>query len=458
MNSASLEATQKQKVIVFITSLAVLLGAGLFLSPENYAFSGVTPHPYLVLSIVLASFYGFVFAITFSSVIGVMYLVLLHLQTDYKSVESLISLQYLSLPILNLIFSSVIGELKSRTINRIRDLELKLEDLNTSTDTLVNKTKNLSTETYDLKKRLVNKLETFKSVLELTKGFQNLDRDKLIEFYFNTVVNEISARDAVFYEFDKDKNMYFIKEFTSTEKHPMIINSSSIRNELVLLALDEKRLVNIKDLQQATGSVASEGEECLIAVPIYINNQLDGFFAVYDLPFLEYTPSNFDLIKVLTKWLEKSLLYSETFSLLTTNSILNSNLEIYTQQYFKEKIREDFEAIKRYGVKHYLLIVNIENFPFDNPTQKTSLRRLVAEILKASTRKTDVVCEGAEENQFYILVPFIEQDQVSKFKDKVELAFNEHKTSEKLGHLLAVRVELFNLHELNSLDEVVGLG
>lgn len=455
MNSVNtLEASNTQKAITFVLSLLGLYLGGHYFSPNNLPFFGVTPHPYLVTSIVLSCFYGFGFAVNFSFVAGAMYLGLLHLQTDYKSVESLISLEYLSLPVLNLMFCSVLGELKTRSIQRIRVLEADALNLNTSTDTLVKKVKNLTTESFDLKKRLVNKLETFKSVLELTKGFQNLEKDDLIDFYFKTVVAEVTAKDAVYYEFDESKEMFFIKEFLSADNHQMVINKAALNDQLILLSLQEKRLIGIKELYKSAGELSGGAGQALVSIPVITQEKVIGFFAIYDMPFLEYTPNNFGLIEVLTGWLEKSIAYSDKFHRLSTNSIFNSSLEIYTYQYFKEKVVEDFEATKRYSVDHFLLRLDIVNAPKSNVTTRSNLRKLLAQIIKTSIRKTDVLCEGKDDSHFNILVPFLKSNDVIALEQKLAQVIESHRQGDKLLELLQVDISIVNLANYTSLLEL----
>ncbi len=446
----SLEASTNQKVITFTLALLSLYLAGHYFSPNNLPFFRVTPHPYLVTSIVLSCFYGFTFAINFSLAAGAMYLGLLHMQTDYKSVETLISLEYLSLPVLNLMFCGFLGELKTRSLQRIRQLERETGNLNTSTDALVQKVKTLTTESFDLKKRLVNKLETFKSVLELTKGFHNLERDDLIDFYFKTVTSEIGAKDAVYYEYDQEKEMYFIKEFLSADNHPMVLNAKTMSDPLLNLAFKENRIVGIRELYRSTSTFPEEANQALLCVPVIVHENVVGYFAVYDLPFLEYTPNNFGLVEVLTGWLEKSILYSDKFHRLSVNSIYNASLEVYTYQYFKEKLVEDFEAVKRYGVDHYLLRLSIVNAPKSNITTKSNLRKLLAQIIKANLRKTDILCEGRDDSYFNILVPFLKGDEVNSLSKKLDKEIEKHRQGDKMLDLLQVDISIVNLADFDS--------
>lgn len=442
MKRSALEASRMQKTLSFILSLFALVASGFIFSPENIAFFKVSPHPYIVASIVLSSFYGFSFAINFSIVSSAIYLLLVHYQVDYQRIDSVFTLDYLSLPILMVLISVVLGELKTRSILYIRSIEKELDESNTSSEVLLQKVKALSADNYDLKKKLLNKLDTFKSVMSLTRGFQSLKSHELIDFYFESVQNEVNARVAGFYLLSADTNSFSLVKSIGNRQLRKSFSAESPEDELIKLCLDTCGTVSIRDLYQSTDYIPADKDQSLLCSPVYLNEELYGVIVIYDLPFLDYVPSNFALLEILTQWLERSLAYAHKFSLLTTNSIFNNQLEVYTYQYFKEKLIEDYEAAKRYKIEHYLLTVVIESEDLSD-----IVRKFVAQVLKTNTRKTDVVTEGIDSSSFCVLVPFTDKVQIELLREKLLKAIVAHHATEKLEQLIPVKISTSALKE-----------
>lgn len=452
MNTETLESRFRQQIIVFIVALALLAAAGIYFSPENWAFFAQSPQPYLVTSIMLSSLYGFTFALNFSLVAGMQYLGLLHLQTDYEVVDSLLTLKYLSFPIFNLLISSILGEVRTRTNNRIKDHLKKIDELTTSTKNLSQKVNLLTSESYDLKKRLINKLETFKSTLGMTTGFQSFKREELSDFYFETVCKETGITDAVYYEYDEAKDVFFMKHYQKPDAHPLILDLNKINDPIIADSVNDGHLTAIENLIEFDELSKDNQNLALLAMPIYVSEKLNGVLAVYNIPFLEYTPNNFGLIEVLTSWFERSLLQSDKYRSLTANSIFDSHYELYTYQYFHEKLKEDFDSCKRYGVNLYLIKVKLTAHKTLTQAKQDQLKKLVSQILKTSMRTTDIATLSKYENEIYVMFSYIKPEQAEMFVTKLKTAFSVHSEGENLTEMLDINLELHQLHQFESLQ------
>ncbi len=452
MTKSTFEATRTQKTISFLLALFTLIASGVVFSPENIAFYKITPHPYIVASIVLSSFYGFTFALNFSLAASCAYLGLVHFQTDYQSVDTIFSLDYLTLPILMILISVILGELKTRSVLHIRTTEEELRETTTSSDVLLKKVKDLSADNYDLKKKLLNKLDTFKSVMSLTRGFQSLKPHELIDFYFDSIQNEVNAKVAGFYRLEENSEMLSLLKHNGSKKLRDSIHIENPGDELIQLCLDTRGTVSIRDLYKSNDYLPTDKEQSLLCSPVYLNEDLYGIMVVYDVPFLDYVPSNFALLEILTQWFERSLAYAHKFSLLTTNSIFNNQIEVYTYQYFREKIVEDYEAAKRYKIEHFLLTIEI----LSELDRNDSIRKFVAQVLKANTRKTDVITEGVDDKSFCLLVPFTDKEQIEILRQKLLAALSSHHATEKLESLLSVKITTSGLKEACVEHKIIG--
>ena len=425
---------QKSKTIIF--TFAVLVGLALFLSPENLAFYGVAPHPYLVTGVILSLIYGFNFSVNYSIISSLLYLYLLHLQTDYTVVESLLRLEYLSLPIVSSLLFVIVGEIGTRSQQRLKDHQKRESELSLTVSTINSKMLNLHGEALDLKKQLITKLETFKSTLKLTSGFQSFKRDEVSTFYFDTLKDELGFTKAVYYE--KVKDSYILKHAVSALDHLLQIELTD--NSQLSQLLMKKRLVAVNR------DFSADESEYLFVMPIMINEELEAFLLVYEMPFLNLTPNNLGIVEILTEWLTRSLNYSRKYYQIQSNSVFDTELDIYTYPYIKERLHKDFVSSKRYNYPLYMIKIQIEpnSAGFDK-------RRIVAANLRTLCRTSDIIASGAELSEILIVFGFITESQAYRFLAKVEKSFQDI-LPENFGPL---KCSLTVIHQLETIEGVL---
>lgn len=406
--------TVTQKILVFIIALLALYGSAYIITPEDLAMYNTNPNPYLVVSLILSVVYGFGFSFLFSITAASMYMTLLHLQTDYKEVETLLTFHYLTNP-LTIIFTSIIfGENKTRYLNRLNSIQRNdqnTKDINTS---LITENDELKKENKSLKKHIVNKLDTYQDALQSTKGFMDLDKDSLISFYFKTITRKIQANEAYYfeYQFDTEKFILVNSKTEGSPRLPNELNEEYLNNPLIKRSLSKKKISTIRDTD-----ISNSNNNILISIPICFDNHILGIYLVSKIPFLEYTPMNFSLIEIFTTWIETALINSKKFENTNSNLQFNNFLSIYTYSYFLKYLKATNKYLNRYNINSKVLSVKIKS---DNELESAKLfkvKKVLIQLIKDLTNEIDLIAESESNTQLLVLSQFREEDEFMAFKE-----------------------------------------
>lgn len=446
--------SSRQQILVFFLGLSILYLSALLFSPDNLSFYRVSPHPYFIVSCTLAIYYGLTFAFNFSFVSSCMYLGLLHSQIDYQEVSTIIDFEYLTFPVLIIVVSCFFGEIRTRFITRLTTISAHDHEVDDSNQLLIDKMVALQDENYKLKKQLVNKLQTFQNVLDSTRGFQSLNELELVFFYFDTLNRELEISRAVVYLVDQPKNLL------------IPIKKIGMENTTTISIVESNDLLIEESL--ATGNIASVGEletkkldnlsedDSLITIPINTLGDSKYIISIHQLPFLNYSPSNLELIKILSEWLQISLDKSFHFNGLVTNSIFNDKFEIYTFNYLKEKIEENFLLKQRYDHKCQLFEFNLFNLPLSDVDSSEKLLKIFIGELKSLIRTTDTLCLGHSSEKVYIVFPYLKQEDSQGMASQLNDIQNTYKESGKLAANLAFKIRSLNFDDYETFENLLG--
>lgn len=402
-------------LLFFIPLLLIFLG--MELTQGNTAFYNLSPHPYLVISILFSAYYGLQFSLLFAPILAIQYLILLHLQTDYQAVETIITIKYLSLPLSIVILSALVGEFKTRSKVRILQLAQDNQQKEELTSNLIDQINLVNKESFEIKKQLVNKLDTTASIFSAVKNLNTLNKDDLFENYLEVIADQLKVQSSAIYLTNNTKTHLYLYK---TNFDDLIVDIPTIidfdnppHDALIVHSLETQKqstLDNIYSDKELLGDF-----KAAIVTPLKLNEDLYGLIIVYKIPFLQYTPRNFKILSLYTEWLSTSLTHALEFETITKDSILNQTLNIYTHHYLIDRIQEEIALSERYNFNFTLISLRIKNSNLFSEVQLAKIRKLLASILTNNTRKIDCVAEGENKDNFYILLNRPEKEDIGQF-------------------------------------------
>lgn len=396
--------------------VAALLLIDWYFIKDSFGYLDINPNPYLILSVILSSFYGLRMAFVSVAVCSAAYLISLHLNLNYLEVETLFDFTYLATPIFMAISSVIIGELKQRSLDKIFALDQEIAVKEKSQDFLMHKESLHEQEISELKKRLVSKLDTVRSFYEIATSFHSVEEEELLKNFIVALKRSLKTEKIVIYKVHEAGQHIRLAAQSDGYHFPLEIHFSDL-DALSKASLTHKKLSTIQDVFQDKNIQTKE--TVLISLPLMIEEQLEYLVSIYEVPFLEYIPSNFKIIDLYGKWLSSSLVYGRIYHHSMSNNVRNEQLQIYHYKYFKDHIDDEFLRAKTFKLPLTVLQLSLKNTGDMSESKVFHIKRIVCGLLTHMVRSLDYVCEGKNDEDFYIVFPVADAKIVQEILQKV---------------------------------------
>lgn len=181
---------------------------------------------------------------------------------------------------------------------------------------------------------------------------------------------------------------------------------------------------------------ASEGKvNSQIILPLAIVNGMAGIFSVEQNA---YKKEDLSLFSTMVSGISSLYIAYQSYQRIQELSVTDSLTGLYNRRKFFEEIEKEVERAYRYGSRFSLIMLDIDHFKqindkYGHQVGDTVLRKL-AEVLRANTRKTDLVARyGGEE--FIIMLTETPIEGAEGVADRIKTALEKVKISSLDGEV-----------------------
>ena len=385
-------------------------------NPENIAYYGVHPHPFLVLSIFLSSIYGLFYSFLISITLSAFYLILLHFQIDYQEVETLFQVKFLTMPFVMVFTSTIIGDIKERDKKKILSLEQVTVEKDKSLKVQIDKNDILLKQERDLRRQLVTKLETTDSLYYLAQKFSTIDLAELYHSTIEIITDQINAESVAIYKIKKDDTKLQLKKASSKvgRKFEQEIFIDENTNVLIQRTIEIGKVSTIQNINNRESFTNYTKDDPLLVGPIWNGEDIYGVVVVYDIPFLEYVPHNFRLFKLLCNWFSQSLFSIFRFNALSRNTIMDDRFSVYKFSYFLDRLIAEAESLRSEEDKISILKFILKGFDQIPNDKKIPVKQTVCKIIDNQFNPNECVSTGQEYGEIFVMLPGKDEEESQK--------------------------------------------
>ncbi len=232
-------------------------------------------------------------------------------------------------------------------------------------------------------------------------------------------------------------------------------------------ALDEKKIVTIKDIDEALKSIIPDIREdifnkvmsgmrskLLIVIPLYTRNKPFGLFCVFSSRD-ELADSETDFLTIFAQQIEMAITIADLFQAVREQAITDGLTGLYNRRYFEEYISKEVTRSLRQNQPFSVIGIDLDFLKKINDEHGHAYGDLaiktVADVLKNNARSVDIAARmGGEE--FNILLPGIDSQGAMTAAERIRKAIEE-KELDTIGHITAsVGVATFLEHSDNLED------
>lgn len=279
-----------------LSDIFVLFGATLiyfgfvkFLFPKNPALLGSEFHPFIFLSVIYSAYYGTKHALFACAFFTTVYFVTLSYQVDFKEVESLFLLRFWKLPIHITLTSLLVGEIRQRTWKRQKESIRKLERSEVVNRELVTKVKSTEGQLNEVQKRYATLSNSFEMSLKIFDDFEGKSFNEVVGICCGILQKECHAQEVSFLR--KDSPDLTSEEIQCLKKVEGLRTTYSLKD----------------DSDKAQEDRILQGTSVEIISPLILENEVEGYFLLRNIPFLSLNKYNQKKIESIIHLLEISL-------------------------------------------------------------------------------------------------------------------------------------------------------
>lgn len=369
----------------------------------NLGFVGVSPHPYWVVVLLLASRYGFLAGL-FSGVVSAALAVGLSLigrqgTTIYELWKLL-----LGEPILFLAVGCILGEISQTLKSRYEALLGEHEELQEVFEKLRERYDALVKAKQEVDTRILSQEQTLTTMHETAQALRSLSEGELYPAALEMVAKFLNAEASSIYLFEEGRlKLKASQGELENRKRPgellpdeglmgRAFASGHVASANVLLEMYEKGVLPDSDT--------------LIAAPLLTSgNKVLGVLNIEKLPFLKFNSQTIRMAEVFSGWcadaLENALLYSDTKSKTITDDITGA----YTISYMNARLLEECARARRYKTDLAMIVLDILGYVEYSESEQREILTALSKALKTLLRNIDLLFSGDEPGRYIILMP-----------------------------------------------------
>lgn len=378
-------------------------------------FIDVEPHPFWIIVLLMAVQYGTREALVATAASTVALLAgNLPTQTFDQNVHQY-ALQVLMRPLLWMVASVVLGELRSRHRLQQAQTSARLRDAERQVALLAESHAELTTAKERLETRLAGQLRTAAGVLEAARPLETLDPARVLAGAGDLLRSALNARAFSLYLLHGDALVLAAAERTDGSPAPADRFGSSA--PLFREVVGAQRYVSVAT---PSGERVLDGEG-LMAGPILdpSTGTLFGMLKVEDMRFLDFNLGSLQTLKAVSTWIAAA--YGNAVAH-KRSQLEDDTTHLYGARYLERQIGYLTGVARRFGFDLTLLSfqVRADDLP---ESVRQDLPRLLGEASRQVLRGTDLVFgHDAPGTEFAVLLPGATADSAQVVAGKLAAA------------------------------------
>jgi diguanylate cyclase (GGDEF)-like protein len=384
-------------MIETLIGLGVLALLNFFVFRDSPAFNNVSPHPYFLVLLPIASRYGFKAGLFAAGACSLLYLgSLLPTRPDLSPID-MRSWEYWGPPLLFFAVGLVLGEIRESREREVSLMTLERDNLKNNLDSLTKQYHALSQAKETLDMSVITQEQTLSMLYESSQGLRAMAEDEIYPAVLDLMERYSGAEATSVYLLD-GPDLVLKESRGDNEKRPQ---ARPAHKGLAGQAIHGKQTTSVNANPPGNG----DGEPFVAAAPIMDGMQPVGVLAIEKIPFHKLTPHTLRVLTLLADWCGSSLATAKTFSETKSLLIEDEITSAYTYSFLKERLEEEFSRARRYNLPLSLIVLQVEDFGSYEEEKGWEILRLACSLLRTLLRKIDMIFLGENAGQLILILP-----------------------------------------------------
>jgi hypothetical protein len=360
-------------------------------------FMHVEPHPFWGIVLLLAAQYGTVQALLATVVCSLALLAGNLPPQGFEQSAHEYAIEVLQRPLLWMLASVVIGELRTSHRNQHLETAERLNHAERRAALLARAHKDVSAAKERLEARLAGQLRTATGMFEAARSLETLEPARVLEGAADLLSAALNARRFSMFLLERNE---LVLQATQGEGQAAMVRGYGATTPLFQEVVGAQRFVTVAT---AAGEAALAGEG-LMAGPLIdpVSGKLFGMLKVEDMSFLDFNLSTVHTFKALCDWIAAA--YGNALAH-QASQIVDAKTQLYAARYLQQQTDYLSEVALRFGFNLAELTVRIE---LDDATEdeRRNVSMALASVARRVLRRTDLVfAHEPPKVEFTVLLP-----------------------------------------------------
>jgi GGDEF domain-containing protein len=399
------------------------------LAPHDLGWFKAPLHPYWLLILPMASYYGLVAGLL-SGAVSALHLIFFITGgfVSKSEIQKILETHQLFLPLAFIFVGMLLGEIRQKYIDAERNMKKTIQAR--EQEILLTKQNYESTEKAKrlLEVRIMNQASTVKTLYEVAKKFESLETDNIYKGCLEMLENHFQVQKSSIYLLRGD--FLILKMARGWQEGQEAEGKINQTDSLMQIAIHEKRVVTVKEiLQRPDASRFSQSFGELLAMFPILNSRSEvvGIVNIEKMDFLSFHKANIDLIELVVDWMSQALKKSEVYGEFEKASVWDRDHNVFNYNFFVQSVERELNRAKRFKTSFSVALFKLEQFGFLSPNTQRLVSSALAATAKQCLQDTDLFFKYRFDGTFAALCPFITaselQDTAAKIKAQLESAW-----------------------------------
>lgn len=413
--------------------LLLLLGNYLFYR-EDMGFLSVNPHPFLFLTILIASRYGVHSGLLTAGISSMVFLAFMWDRKDISTVISSFAFTDFIPVYLFVIMAIVLGHIRDLAEKEIENAVVTEKKVRDDLEQLKMEYDALKKVKDELQERILSATDPLHEFYEAVRGLTTLDPNEVVQSVVTLTARFTGATKVTLYmaktlgqEEVFERRSYL--NWETPDEFDIILKGNI---PIIRRAIEEQRVVTLEEIQDKKTDIMM----CCPIIGIDTMKPI-GIIAIHRIPFIRITRLAIDHLQTIAKWAGQAMSEVGKFEKLKRLQGKDLDYEVLTYEFLASRLEQEVMRVNRYGgVCSFLLIgiVDIDSVPLDD---KRDLIFTLGKLLSKELRMVDVIGLYRIPDVFGVILPSTPMENAVIVAGRINERFHKDIASygSRFGHL-----------------------
>jgi polysaccharide biosynthesis protein PelD len=405
-------------------------------------FINITPHPFWLILILIVIQYDLP-----ETIVCILLMIIFLYAGNIPPQKFLVNTfdYYFSLslrPILWLGVGILIDGIRKRRTKQASEFEKIIDDLNIKLETISKSYNTLQTKNENLEAKLASELNSSIKIYNAAKKLEQLDKINYMQIMEDVILAVLPANKFSIYLYDNDKglSLSYASRWAKEDKYAKNFSSSSTLYNAIVI---EKRTLFIARKRDEK-ILTNQG---VLAGPLYDKNsgEILGMLKYENIDFNEIVSKKIELFKLLCQWLGSAYYNILTVENAKENSMVNRDNMLYSNNFLQYQVEFLTKLAKRTKFSLSSLSIKIANINSLNNFLKKKAVLFLGETVRKNLRTTDQVFDqNYRSGEYLLLLPSADKAGAYIVLEKLKKVLLDKKNGELSKIEYSFQIEVLN--------------